>query len=516
MKNSTRIVANTTAAYARLIVVSCAALFTIPIAIHVLGASDYGIFSVIAGSLTFLLFINEALISGAQRHIAYAMGQGDNEGAMCWLDASIAVHLVLAVLIASVAICFGNLIVYHFLNIPPARLHTAMWIYRMVVVAIGCNILCAPFQGLLLAYESIVPLSVINMCSAVTLLAGTVTLWKLPGDKLLWYGGIYVLSQTTLYLGPIIYCIVRYSECRRFKLGAGGRRVKELLSFSGWNLFGAFASVARAQGPAILLNKFLGPVANASYGLALQVNTFALNIGSGISRATSSPIIKRQGANDKAGMEDLAGLTSTMSFGMLWIGMAPFIFESRYFLGRWVHHMPPGTSGFVVLLLMTTMMEELGTGLRIAVQAVGKIARYQIVVGIANALVIPFMFVALRLGFSAVAALSTCLLSTALAGILRAWFTKSLAKISMRRWIRRVIMPAFLCAAAGGLIYLPLNIWMSTGLLRCAVFALLNASAGASIVWGVGLTERNRATIKGICIQALKRLMPGQCDTAQV
>lgn len=514
MKTSVRILANTSAAYARLIVVSCAALFTIPIAIHVLGASDYGVFSVIAGCLTFLLFINEALMSGAQRHIAYALGQGDTEEAMNWLDASIAVHLALAAAIMLIAICLGNIVIYHFLKIPPARLHTAMWIYRMVIVAIGCNILSAPFQGLLLAYESIVPLSVVNMCSAISLLAGTVILWKLPGDKLLWYGGIYVCSQTMLYLGPIVYCIARYSECRKFKLVAARARVKELLSFSGWNLFGAFASVARAQGPAVLLNRFLGPVANASYGMALQINSFSLNIGSGLSRATSSPIIKRSGANDKVGMEELSNLTSTLSFGLLWIGMAPLMFETHYLLGLWVHRIPANTSGFVVILLITTMMEELGTGLKITVQAVGKIAFYQTAVGLTHMLVIPFMYVALRMGFSPVIALSTVLVSSAFAGILRAWLTASLAKISIRRWIRRVILPGCLCAAAGGIIYFPLNHWMSPGLVRCGVFAFVNACVGASIVWGYGLTQRNRNTVKELYWQAMKRITPRESGTA--
>jgi hypothetical protein len=86
----------------------------------------------------------------------------------------------------------------------------------------------------------------------------------------------------------------------------------------------------------------------------------------------------------------------------------------------------------------------------------------------------------------------------------------------MRRWIRRVVMPGLLCAAAGGLIYLPLNIWMIPGLLTCGAGAIVNAFAGAGIVWGVGLTERNRTTIKGIYAQARKRLWPGQFGTAEV
>jgi len=85
---STRIVVNTVASYAKIAVAAGAGFVTLPLVLRSLGATDFGIFSVIAGSLTALLFINGALTGGAQRHIAYAIGEGGKETGE-WFSASL-------------------------------------------------------------------------------------------------------------------------------------------------------------------------------------------------------------------------------------------------------------------------------------------------------------------------------------------------------------------------------------------------------------------------------------------
>ncbi len=67
---SKRVFVNTVASYGRLVVSALTGFFAIPIALHALGTRDYGICSIIAGSLSFLMFLNGALTTGAQRHIA--------------------------------------------------------------------------------------------------------------------------------------------------------------------------------------------------------------------------------------------------------------------------------------------------------------------------------------------------------------------------------------------------------------------------------------------------------------
>ena len=46
---------------------------------------------------------------------------------------------------------------------------------------------------------------------------------------------------------------------------------KEIVSFSGWNLFGSLSSVLNFQANTILINIFFGPVVTAARAIALQV-----------------------------------------------------------------------------------------------------------------------------------------------------------------------------------------------------------------------------------------------------
>src|ERR1700722_15610591 len=109
----------------------------------------------------------------------------------------------------------------------------------------------------MMAPESIVVLSIISILSAITTIGGVLLLKFLPGDHLIWYATIYCLSQLVLFVGPILYSMFRYHECRSLRLSAVRKSdVKELLNFSTWNLIGALGAVVRLQGPAIIFNIF--------------------------------------------------------------------------------------------------------------------------------------------------------------------------------------------------------------------------------------------------------------------
>ena len=45
-----------------------------------------------------------------------------------------------------------------------------------------------------------------------------------------------------------------------------------MFQFAGWNFFGSIAWMLRDQGVNVVLNLFMGPVANAARGVAMQVS----------------------------------------------------------------------------------------------------------------------------------------------------------------------------------------------------------------------------------------------------
>jgi O-antigen/teichoic acid export membrane protein len=497
MTGSTRIIVNTIASYARLCVLALVGILATPIILHVLGPTDYGIFSVIGGSLAFLMFINGALTTGAQRHIAFSLGQGKADQVSKWFTASLLVHLALGTLIAVIAVGASHWILYDVLSLPHARLAAAVWIYYMVVAAMVCNIVSTPFQATMMAHESIVVLSAINILSALTTIGGAFILRYLHGDLLIWYSALYCLSQIILFVGPILYALYRYPECRR--ISSEGRRrqnILELLGFSGWNLFGALAAVIRSQGPAIIINQFYGAGVNAAYGLAIQANGFSSEISWGVLRATTSPIVKRHASGDAKGMASLSNLANKFAFIVLWLVVAPIIFEVGFCLKLWLKHVPPHTQGFVSLMLIALLIDQLTSGFGASLQATGRIAAYQIVVGSMNCLGVPIGYVLLREGMRPEAVLWGSLAGAAMAACSRLWFAKVVARISVRTWSREVLLPALLCAGISSAGMVLIMSRLPEGALRFSLVAATNILIVSGLMWKFGLSEDHRGKLR--------------------
>jgi len=508
MPGSTRIIVNTLASYVRLIVVGLAGLLTTPIALRLLGPSDYGIFAVIGGSMTFLMFINVALSGGAQRHIAYSLGEQNHNDVRKWLTASLLIHLVLAVVLASTALLASNWIVGKLLTLPPARVPAATWIYRMVIVAVVSDIISTPYQALLMAHEEILSLSLMSIVSCLVLVTGVVSLRFLPGDTLLWYAGIYTCAQIVFFLGPVLFGLLRYREnCRLAGRGALRPYISELLGYSSWYLLGTLSLVVRAQGPAILLNHFLGPTVNSAYGIALQANGAATNVSSGVVRATSPPIVKRHAAGDQSGMVLLSNAANRYAFGILWIVIAPVLFETQFCLKVWLHNVPANTAAFVDLLVIALLLDQLTLGFAASIQATGRIAAYQMAIGASNILAIPVGFVLLRSGMQATSVLWVGVATAVLAAVCRILFARSQAGIPFSIWFRTVILPSAACVLASTLVSTMLLRLLRPGMARFSAILLASDSVACFVLWRFGTLPEHRAKLKALAAGVVQRLM---------
>jgi O-antigen/teichoic acid export membrane protein len=492
VSGSTRILANTVASYARLFVVAIVGMFGVPIALRTLGPVDYGIFVVIGGVLSLLLYVNSALTNAAQRHIAYSLGEGDIHRVRTWFTTSVAVHLLLAVAVALGGYLGAHWVLFRVLNLPGDRLVTAGWIYGMVVAAFVINCLATPYMALLLAHESIVPIAASSVGGSGVLLGGILALRFLPGDRLLWYAAITAVSQTTMFVGPMIYCIWRYHGSMAMdRAGLSWHRISEFLRYSTWNLFSAVSVVIRTQGPALLLNAFFGPVANAAYGLAAQVQGFGTNLSWGLLNATNSPIIRSHAAGDHRRMTALSNFSNFISFAILWTVFVPVLCNLSFCLKMWLHKVPTNTHAYLFPLLIALLVDQLTCGFTISIQATGKIAVAQVVTGCIYCAPLPIGYMMLRLGSSGPAIVWVGVAFVAGAGCARMSFAARLARIAVSSWLRGVLLPALVCLAGATGAVLP-SLLFSEGAFRLATVAILNTLCVLAIIWRWGTPEEQR------------------------
>lgn len=429
------LVKNTVALNLRVLIVASLSLFTTRLVLTKLGAEDFGIFAVIAGFTGMLSFVNAALAAGTQRHVAFALGAGNLDDARKWFSIGLFFHVVFALLLFLLGETIGLALFERFLIIPPAKQNAAFWLYQASIFSTVFTVVIVPFQALFNAYEEMFTVAILSIIQNILLLLLALLLYVLPWDSLMLYGvGFCVITAIVAVLNWAL-ARSKFEICRldtaalRDKLA-----MKELAIYSGWNLFGAGAGVARGQGIAVLLNIFFGPVANAAFYVANQIASQIAFLSQSLLRAINPQIVKSEGASNRVRMVRLTNISCKYSFFLLSLIAAPLILETEFILNFWLQEIPQFAILFTKLILLAALIDQLTGGIMIAVQAIGKVAFYQAVVGSALIINLPIGYVLFRMGMPSYSIFVASFFVNAVTGMLRLGFMTRLSGMRLRIW----------------------------------------------------------------------------------
>ena len=98
-ENNKRIVRNTVYLYVRMLVMTALGFVTTRIVLEKLGASDYGIYSLLGGFVAMFTVLNSILSTGTSRFIALALGKKDLILQKKTFSTAFVIHLVIAVVV---------------------------------------------------------------------------------------------------------------------------------------------------------------------------------------------------------------------------------------------------------------------------------------------------------------------------------------------------------------------------------------------------------------------------------
>jgi O-antigen/teichoic acid export membrane protein len=194
---------------------------------------------------------------------------------------------------------------------------------------------------------------------------------------------------------------------------------KEIIGYSGWNLFGALSSIGKGQGINILLNMFFSPVVNAARAIAYQIDSVILNFGNNFFMAVRPRIIKLYASHEHREMMTIILKSTRFSFFLLLFLSLPLLLETNFLLDLWLKNIPDYSIMFIRLVIIDTLLELLINPLATLVQASGKIKWYQIIVGGTRILNLPVAYLVLRLGYSPVSVFYVLIINTVVCNILR-------------------------------------------------------------------------------------------------
>ena len=108
MTNSQRIIVNTIAQYTKTIINVCLSLYSTRVILSVLGQSDYGIYSVVAGVVAMLSFVTNALVITTQRYLSFYHGKKNIDQVGLVFSNSMLLHFFVGLLVVGGLCAFGS------------------------------------------------------------------------------------------------------------------------------------------------------------------------------------------------------------------------------------------------------------------------------------------------------------------------------------------------------------------------------------------------------------------------
>lgn len=395
MSDNKRIAKNTVFLYVRMLVILVVGLYTVRIVLGVLGIEDYGIYNVVAGTVTAFSFIANTTSTAINRFLSYCLGQNKEDEYKKYFSNSFLIFIGLSVLALLLAETVGLWFVCTQLTIPEGRLPAAIWVYQSACVSLVCSFLTIPFSAVIISCERMKIFAYIGLLEAFMRLCVASLLLIIPFDSLKIYAVLTMLVSMINSAANIYYARRIYPG---IKLSVVGDKacIKEMLGFTGWNLFGSISGLCRSQGINILINIFFGPVYNAARGIAYQIYNVVNSFASNFMMATNPQIIKLYAANKQEDLQRLVHRSSKMSYSLLMLLSFPIFVMMPELLRIWLKDVPDMTVIFARLCLINMVVESISLPLLTLAQATGRLRNYQIIVGMLLIMNLPVSWAVFR------------------------------------------------------------------------------------------------------------------------
>lgn len=503
-ENTRRIVKNTAMLYIRMLLIMAVTLYTSRVVLNVLGVEDYGIYNVVGGIVVMFSFMNGAMAQATQRFFAYEIGRNDFTQLHKVFCLSVTVHIGIAFFIFLLAETVGLWFLNTRMNIPVVRMEAARWIYQCSVFSFMVTVVQVPYNAMIIARERMHIYACIGIVEVVLKLLIVFVLKWVAFDKLKLYGVLVFIVTVLIALFYRIYCKYCFQECR-YRFIWDKQLYEKLTGFAGWSMFGTLAWMCKSQGLNLILNIFFGPLLNAAYGIANQVNTAVNSFVQNFTTALNPQIVKSYAANDRDYMEQLLFRGAKFSYYLLLLFALPLLMETEFILRLWLKMVPDYAVVFTRLVLVNSLLESFTYVMGTSIQATGKIRRYQLIIGGTILLNLPLAWLLLKLQFLPSVILVVSIVISCITLVERLLILQYLLGISVWRFVIQVFWKAAAVTFIAGILPLFLKISVPDGWGKFAGVILCSMLCTLFAEFFVGFTSGERNYLLQIVRNSLKR-----------
>lgn len=467
MQPINKILVNTLLLYLKIIICMLISLYTVPIVLHALGENDYGLYTVIAGLIAMLSFLNASMSISTQRYLSVTMGENNPRKLLEVYNNSILLHVIIALGIVLLIEILMPWVVDKVLTIDSSKIDAATTLFHLLVVNIFFTIVTVPFDAVLNAYEDMLAFSVISILEAILKFLAALSITFVTTDRLSFYGIGLCIATILVFVIKYAYTRFKYrslylslSACHNKKL------LKEMFGFAGWNTLTSFAIIGRNQGIAIVLNHFWGSVINAAYGIGNQVNGVLNYFSSTIQKSVNPQLMMSEGLQERDRLFSMSfGLTKFSCLCLSAIAL-PLLFEMPTILTLWLHEYPRYTIEFTRLIILLSLIYQASSGIMSAIQSSGRIKWYTITISILLTLPIPLAYFGVIVGISPTTVMWIVCVSEFIAFFVRLLFARHLLDFPIKDYCKQVVFPIILQSLGIGILLYGITVLMPPSVIR--------------------------------------------------
>lgn len=502
MKAASRVALNTIVQYVQLVLNVVIGLYTVRVILNALGASDYGIYDLIAGVVALLSFISTSLSQTSMRFLSVSLGEGDAHKTGHTFSICFWLHVYIAFALSIVLFALSFFLFEGVLNIPAERITTARLLFYFMVIGLFLQVSVTPFNAMIAAHEKFVYISGVQIIDSLCKLGIAYIIASTTWDKLLLYGVLMVGITVINVLFYVIFAVINYYKLmsvKRAKLS----EMRKVTGFAGWTLLDVLGSVATRQGYAILLNSFFGTVVNAVFALSRQIEGHLYTISASVINTMKPQIMKSHGSGETARMFRLSLTAGKFGFSMMSLVAIPLLVMMPEVLSLWLKQVPEGTVLFSRLMITACMFEQLTRGLVYANQAVGNIKWFSIIISTIRVLALPISWLFFLLGAPSYAAIVIFLICETLGSFSRVYILSRISDFKASSFIKTVflqLLPPFIIAFLMCII----GYHFMTGIIGVIIVCVITALVYCIVMLLIGLTKEEKQSIYGIIFSVTK------------
>lgn len=505
--NNKRIAKNSLFMSIRMVIVLVITLYTSRVILSVLGVEDYGVYNVVAGFVTMFGFFNSSLSNGIQRFYNFELGKNGVEGARRVYNMALVIQILLAIIIVLPTEFIGLWYLHNKMVIPEGRMFAAEWIFQLSLLTFVLHIIQVPYTAAVMAHERMGFYAIINIFDVLIKLGVVFIIPYLNHDALILYG---VLTTAVALINLLLY--FWYSK-RNFKEISIERKFRpslfqEMLSFSGWNIFGTLGQMMKDQGVNLILNFFFGPVVNAARGIANQVNGGLQSFVANITVPVRPQVVQSYSQGNLERSLNLTYTISKLSCFFLLLMSLPILLEIDFVLKIWLgDNIPDYTSIFVVIIVLNSFLNNLNAAVSGLVHASGKMRVYQLWGGTISLVSVVVVYIAMLFWKVPSIALIVLLLLDAVRQIVALLVLKSIVnEFSLKAYLQDVVTPLILVALVALIFPMLAHHYLQEGILRFSLVLAISILSVGGCIYALGLNQSEKLMVKQLMKNVKQKL----------